>query len=73
MRRDVRGSENQQGELILVENRHKLPVTHFLAFFLVSLNAKIILSELRETEACSKFCTVMTLIPTSLPWYNTSK
>jgi len=46
MRRDVWGSENQQGEEILVENRHKLPVTHFLAFFLGSFNAKIILSEL---------------------------
>lgn len=46
MRRDVRGSENQQGEEILVENRHKFPVTHFLAFFLGSFNTKIILSEL---------------------------
>lgn len=45
MRRDVRGSENQQREEILVENRHKLPVTHFLAFFLGSYNTKI-LSEL---------------------------
>lgn len=42
---DVRGSENQQGEETLVENRRKLPVTQFLAFFLGSFNTKIILSE----------------------------
>jgi hypothetical protein len=50
MRRDVRGSENQQGEEILVENRHKLSITHFLAFFfwggLFTRSTKIILSEL---------------------------
>jgi hypothetical protein len=46
MRGDLRGSENQQGEDSLVENRHKLPVALVVAFFLGSFNTNIMLSEL---------------------------
>jgi hypothetical protein len=44
MRGDLRGSENQQGEDSLVENRHKLAVTLVVAFFLGSFNTNIMTS-----------------------------